>query len=85
MPAAEDKNLDKYRFCELPPGMFVYTGPNRDTVVFCCKHRGAKVELTPVQALIVAARLAFEGRKGFEGDQAAPSGERSLTLVRGTG
>ena len=62
MSLADDKKLDSYRFCELPAGMFVYTGPARDKVVFCCKQRGVTIELTPVEALIVAARLAFEGR-----------------------
>jgi len=85
MSVADDKKLDGYRFCELPTGMFIYTGPERDKVVFCCKQRGTTIELTPVEALIVAARLAFEGRKSFEPDQERPSVERKLVLVRGAG
>lgn len=85
MSLADDKKLDSYRFCELPAGMFVYTGPARDKVVFCCQQRGTSIELTPVEALIVAARLAFEGRKSFDPAQERPSIERNLSLVRNTG
>ena len=85
MSLADDKKLDSYRFCDLPTGMFVYTGPTRDKIVFCCKQGGATIELTPVEALIVAARLAFEGRKSFDPDQERPSIERNFSLVRSTG
>ena len=82
MGPARDRVLDYYRFCKLPDELMVYPDRAAERVIFRCDSNGLEVELSPVEALILAARLAFVARKNMPPSAAVPDVQRQFTLIR---
>jgi hypothetical protein len=74
--------LDYYRFCKLPDDLMVYPDRSTERVIFRCESGGLEVELSPVEALILAARLAFVARQNMPASAAVPEVQRQFRLVR---